>query len=306
MTPQVVSQSISNAGAVQVRSALSWPAGFGGWLKAALLAGLLLALSYNVAVGVAADWWEDPAYSHGFVVLPLALSIAWSRRRNLPAARPDSLGLLLTFAACVLYLAGTLGAEFFVTRLACVLLAAGVVWTFAGRDWLRSFAFPLLLLVTIIPLPVILYNQLSAPLQLLASRLATDLLQLANVPIYREGNIIHMAHMSIGVAEACSGLRSVSALAVLALLAGHFERFGTSLRWLLPLLAIPIAIAVNIFRVAGTALLIEYADPELALGFYHSFSGWLVFVGSCALLWAAARLLGALSRFRQAAKGDIA
>jgi exosortase len=158
-----------------------------------------------------------------------------------------------------------------------VVLLAGLVWTFWGLRRLRTLAFPLVLLMTMVPLPAILYNRLAAPLQLFASEIATNSLQWIGIPVFRDGNIIHLAHTSLGVAEACSGLRSISSLSVLALVLGYLLNPRPLARVVLFFLAIPTAIAVNVLRIVGTALVAEQ-DPQLAEGFYHTFSGWLVFL----------------------------
>jgi exosortase len=141
-----------------------------------------------------------------------------------------------------------------------------------------------------VPLPGIVYNTLAAPLQLFASGVATSLAQSLGVSIYRDGNIIHLANVSLGVAEACSGLNSLSALVVASLLLGFLEDAPVIGRVLLLLISVPLAIAVNVLRVAGTALLADY-DMEFAMGFYHLLSGWLVFVLGFGLLWLIGKLL---------------
>ncbi len=249
------------------------------WVQIGILGGLLAGLYYTVVPAMVAIWWNDPGYSHGLLIPPLALYFAWTRRDDIFAcpAESDARGLSLTAAACLLYLLGKLGAEFFLMRVSMVLLVAGLVWTFWGVRRLRVLGFPLVLLVTMVPLPAVLYNRLAAPLQLFASGVATGALQLIGIPVFQDGNIIHLANASLGVAEACSGLRSISSLSVLALVLGYLlnARFGA--RAALFLLAIPTAIAVNVLRIVGTALVAGH-NLELAEGFYHTFSGWLVFL----------------------------
>src|SRR5262249_39742003 len=154
-------------------------------------------------------------------------------------------------------------------------LLAGLTWTFWGAPRAQSLGFPLVLLATMVPLPAIVYNMVAAPLQLFASQVATSLAQALGVSIYRDGNIIHLANTSLGVAEACSGLHSLSALVVGSLLLGFLEDASITGRILLCLISIPLAVAVNVLRVAGTAVLADYR-LEFAEGFYHAFSGWLV------------------------------
>jgi exosortase len=197
--------------------------------------------------------------------------------------------------ACLLYVLGKLGAEFFLPRLSFVILLAGLIWTFWGYGRLRTLAFPLLLLATMVPLPVLVYNSIAAPLQLFASDVATNLAQLLGVAVYRDGNVIHLAHISLGVEEACSGLNSLSALMVASLLLGFLVCQRIGIRVLLFALSIPLSIAVNVLRVTGTAVIADYRE-EFAMGFYHLFSGWLVFIAGFAILYGIATGLDRLTR----------
>jgi exosortase len=271
---------------------IPWSATF---LQGASVAALILVLYADVVPAMVSVWLDDPGYSHGILIPPLAAYIAWLRRAELLAVRPhaDARGLLLTALACLLYIVGRLGAEFFLTRLSLVVLASGLIWTFWGLGRLRKLAFPLFLLVTMIPLPAIIYNRLAAPLQLFASAVSTASLQAAGVTVFRDGNIIHLAQNTLGIAEACSGLRSLLSLTVLGLVMGYVWCATAGARASVLLLAIPTAIAVNVLRIVGTAVVSE-RDPELAEGFYHLFSGWLVFLAGFALLFAIARILAAI------------
>lgn len=265
------------------------------WIKIGLVAALMWVLFGTVLIDMARDWWNEPAWSQGMLLPPLALYISWiNRSQTLTyAAISDRRGLVWIAIACGSFLLGKLASEFFMMRVAFVILLAGLVWTFWGLPRLRTLAFPFLLLATMIPLPVMVYNSLAAPLQLLASDLATRIAQGFGVSVFRDGNIIQLAGVSLGVAEACSGLNSLSALIVGSLLLGYLLCSRTASRVVLFAAAIPLAIGVNILRVAGTALLADY-NQEFALGFYHAFSGWLVFVAGFGLLYLFARILHAL------------
>jgi len=250
---------------------------------------------------MARDWWIYPSLSHGLLIPPLAIYVAWVRRDltlSLPAT-PDSRGLVLTVLAFLMYLGGKMGAEFFLPRISLVILLAGLTWTFWGVGRLRTMSFPFLLMATMVPLPALVYKSLTGPLQLFASRTATVLVQFLGVTVYREGNIIHLSNISLGVEEACSGLNSLSALMIASLLLGFLICSRLPARLALFLLSLPLAIAVNVLRVAGTAVLADIHE-EFAMGFYHSFSGWLVFVLSFALLFGLAKGLNWFTAMRQA------
>lgn len=263
---------------------LSWT----GIALAVIMIGVLYA---SVLPDLAADWWNEPAASYGMLIPPIAAWIAWLRRDVIIAipARIDLRGLWLTAAGCVFLLLGKLAAEFFLARISFVILLAGITWTFWGLNRFRQVLFPFVLLATMVPLPALVYNAVAAPLQLFASNLATTIAQALGVSVFRDGNIIHLANTSLGVEEACSGLQSLSAMIVASLLLGFIEDLPTMPRVLLFLLSVPLAIAINVLRVTGTALIADYR-LEFALGFYHLFSGWLIFLGGFGILWLAARL----------------
>jgi exosortase len=258
------------------------------WLKVGLVVIVLALLYFRVLGELATAWWTDDAASHGMLIPPLALYVAWLRRDRILAETPapTARGLWVIAFGCVTFLAGQLGAEFFLSRLSFVIVLTGLIWTFWGLGRLKQLCFPLLLLVTMIPLPALVWNALASPLQLFASDVATNLAQVLGVAVYRDGNVIHLAQISLGVAEACSGLHSLSALMIAALLLGFLQSSSILIRIVLFAASIPLAIAVNILRVTGTALLADYCQ-DIAFGFYHSFrAGWFFWSGSeCCGFW---------------------
>jgi len=280
-------RALASKSILQVTNFDPWDA-----LVAFCVVGLSTVLFAAVAVDLASEWWTVDSASYGMLIPPTALYIAYLRRHitlGVPA-KSDLRGLWLLALGCVVLVLGKLAAEFFLTRISLVVVLAGLTWTFWGLERLKTLAFPFVLLLTMVPLPTLVYNALAAPLQLFASRIATDLAQAMGVSAFRDGNVIQLANTSLGVEEACSGLHSLSALMVASLLLGHLENGTVPKRILLFLLSIPFAIAVNVLRVTGTALLADY-KVELAMGFYHSFSGWLVFVAGFGVLWFAGKLL---------------
>jgi exosortase len=247
--------------------------------KIALISILVALLYAEVLVDLAHDWWTVESLSYGLLVPPMALYVAWIRRRvTLQApAMPDNRGLWFIGGACLTYMIGKLGAEFFFPRMSFVMLLAGFVWTYWGITRFRTLFFPLILLATMVPLPVIVYNAAAAPLQLFASDVATNTAQALGISVYRDGNIIQLANLSLGVEEACSGLNSLSTLIVGSILLGFLRLTRPATRIALFALSIPLAIGVNVVRVTGTAVIADHYR-EIAEGFYHAFSGWLVFV----------------------------
>ena len=236
-------------------------------------------LFYDVIAKLVQDWATDDNYSHGFLIVPISLYLAWERRDRLlrtPLA-PSSLGLIVLVGGIVLLVAGVLGAELFVTRIALLAVLTGGILYIFGWVHLRLLAFPLALLLLMIPIPAIIFNQVAFPLQLLASRFAAGVLSLWGIPVLREGNVIMLAHTTLEVAEACSGIRSLMSLVTLGILLGYFTESRSWVRWVLGLVTIPTAILANGLRVAGTGILAHYWGAEVAEGFFHTFSGWLIF-----------------------------
>jgi exosortase len=232
------------------------------------------------------QWVHDPNYSHGFFVPAFSLYVLWQERGRLRALplRPSWSGLpILAFGAFVLT-AGVLGAELFLSRGSFLIAIAGLVVLMYGWNHLRATAFPWLFLLLMIPIPNILFNQITFPLQLLASKAAAVTLPLMGVPVLREGNVIQLPVMALEVAEACSGIRSLMSLTTLAVIYGYLMETRLWARVLLAVASIPIAVIANSLRIIGTGLLVQYWDPEKAEGFFHAFSGWLIFVVSLSLL----------------------
>jgi exosortase len=263
----------------------------------ALLASAFVLLYHHVLAKLAHDWATDDNYSHGFLVVPIAMYLIWERRAALKdtAMRPSNLGLLLAAASLGVLSAGVLGSELFLTRLSIVGVLAGFVLFVAGPRHLKIVLFPLGMLLLAIPIPALIFNQIAFPLQLLASQFGAAVLATANVPVLREGNLMVLANTTLEVAEACSGMRSLMSLLTLGILIGYFTDRRTWVRVSIALVTIPIAIFANGVRVAGTGIAAHYLGPQAAEGFLHLFSGWLVFVVALTLVFAARQLITALA-----------
>jgi exosortase len=233
------------------------------------------------------DWAHDDNYSHGFLIPPLAGYFIWERRDRLARAvlRPSVWGIGVVVASLGVLVAGLLGAEYFLSRVSLIGVMAGSVLFLAGWQHLRIVAFPLAFLLLMIPLPAIVFNQIAFPLQIFASRFGTEVLQACAVPVLREGNVIVLASTKLEVAEACSGIRSLISLLTLGILFGYFTDRRVSVRTVIALSTIPIAIIANGLRVAGTGLAAHFYGPEAAEGFFHTFSGWLVFLVAFVMLF---------------------
>jgi exosortase len=274
-------------------SASSWL----DWLPYVTIGILLVVLYYRVAVKLVYDWYTIPDYSHGFLVPLFVAFLIWDKRKVLvttPVKQTWSGIVLVVFSIMVLVL-GVYGVELFTARISFVMLMTGLIATFFGWAMVRELLFPLLVLILAIPFPAILFNRITFPLQLLASRIASDILPLLGVPTLHEGNVIELPVMKLEVAEACSGIRSLMSLFTLAVFYGYFLERSTRRRVILALASIPIAVTANVARIVGTGLCVQYWDPEKALGFFHEFSGWVMFVVSLVCLYLVHRAMRLIS-----------
>ena len=253
--------------------------------EAAALAVLLAAvvwLYWDIAAGLVRQWSDDGDYSHGFFVVPLAAFFAWERRDALRTAtrRPSLQGLLLLAASLTCYVAGEFGSELFLTRVSLIGVVAGLVLFIAGLEHARILAFPLLFLLLMVPLPEILFTRITLPLQTIASRLGEVAIAAGGIPVLREGNVLYLPGRALEVAEACSGIRSLITLLMLAIVLGYFTEPRLRVRVAIVVAAVPIAVLANAIRVAGTGLMSYWVSPAAAEGFFHSFSGWIVFIAA--------------------------
>src|SRR5438270_6297283 len=245
------------------------------------VAGCMLVLFAPVLMRLVAQWWSDPDYSHGFFVPFFSAYLIWRRRGSLAKlnVKPTWWGMLLVLGSVGLLFLGSLGAELFLTRVGLVGTIAGVVLFFYGFATLRALLFPLGFLFLMIPLPAIIYNEITFPLQLLASRLAAGSLQQLHLfPILREGNLLILPNYTLEVVEACSGIRSLMSLMALILAYGYLAENSRWIRLLLALLVFPIAVLGNALRVMVTAALTYKYGPEVGEGALHPFYGIGVFL----------------------------
>ncbi len=260
----------------------------------ALVAGVVLFARPAALLG--RDWWNDPEAGHGLLLAPLALWLAW--RRGLAPDRAPSplLGAAILLGAVALRYLGGLAAELFTMRFSIVLALAGATVFAWGVGQLRQWWLPMALLALSVPIPTIVTNALALPLQFKASSMGAALLDWRHVPVQLAGNVINLPGRRLFVTEACSGLRSLTALLSLGVLIGGLWLQSVPSRVLLVALAIPVAIAVNAVRVFMTGFLVYFADPKLGEGFMHLTEGWLLFVVAFVILGGAAWVASTLER----------
>lgn len=266
------------------------------WLLGAIV---LLALLYAKSFAkLWSDWSTDENYSHGYLV-PVAFAwMIWMDRKQLANIQiaPRLWGLVIVGLGVLQMVVGKLGAENFVTNSSLLVVLAGVTIYLFGMGVFRRMLFPILWLVFMIPLPAIIYYALTFKLQVLASSLSSAMLDLAKIPNVREGNVIYLPNFTVGVVEACSGIRSLISLLAFAAFFGYVSPMNRWARMVLLLSAVPIAIFVNALRIGGTGCVGNYASPKYAEGFYHTFSGWLLFLGCLGAVALVSHLLTRLTR----------
>ena len=262
-----------------------------------LLLTLLTVLYGHIGLRLVNDWYTLPDFSHGFLIPFFAAYLLWHQRVVLLSvpSRPSWNGLWLFIGGLLLLLVGVFGADLFLSRVSFILLAIGITWTLCGLAVVKQIRFVFLVLLLGIPLPTLVMNQITFPLQILSSQSASILLPMAGVPVFREGNVIQLASIQLEVAEACSGIRSLLSLFTLSVIYGYFLENSTWKRVTLALASIPIAVAANAVRIFGTGICVQYWNPDKALGFFHEFSGWLMFLVSLTCLYGVHRLLTFLS-----------
>lgn len=294
------------------------------FFKPLAIAAALAFLYFGVFLKLGNDWWHDENYSHGLLIPFVIGFILWQERNRFAKFEAKSVAVWVGasgIAASVLALwAGTAGAELFVQRLSLVLMLASIVIYFFGFRMLRLVAVPLMLLMLAIPIPQIIFNRVAFPLQLFASRCAVTAMSFFGIPVLRQGNVIELMPLGatqpkkLAVVEACSGIRSLMTLMTLAVVYAYFtwpkagssnddnngrgpKIYGLVRFVILVLAAVPIAILTNALRVSGTGVLAHYYGTGIADGFFHSFSGWVVYVVAAALLFATGWALDRLTRF---------
>ena len=290
---------------------------------AAVLALAIAWLYAGTMEGLGREWLSSPDASYGLVLAGVALLLLWQRRGQIAAAARSSTGSRfpaagfgVLLAGLLLYLMGQLGADVFITRVSLVIVIAGALWSVAGGSAARMAAAPLVFLLLAVPLPALVVNTITLPLQLTASRIAEATLVASGIPVFRDGNVLELPSASLEVAQACSGLRSlVSLTAIAGLLAwaatartptrgSKLSLFGRGAA--IVAIAIPIAILMNGLRIAAVGILCEVWDPRVTSGGWHTFTGWITFVASIVVLMEVQRALAPRPAAPDAVEGAMA
>ncbi len=247
------------------------------------------------------DWSVDPNFSHGFLIPPIALYMVWVNKHRLAklTPKPSNQGLVVIVLGMLIHLAGHAGAELFLMRFSMIVTLAGIIIFLLGWQFLKAMAIPLVYLIMMIPIPGILWNKIAFPLQLFAAKLSGELIQIIQIPVFREGNILHLSNTSLEVVDACSGLRSLTSLIALTSIFAYLAPFTILKKWILFLSAVPIAVVVNVIRLTITAAMAYHISPDTAHGFLHDMSGLIIFGGALALVYLVFNIEMAIERHQK-------
>lgn len=268
-----------------------------GMEPATLAAHALTAIAYVLlfakpATVLADAWWNDPNNGHGLLLFPLSLWFAWKSGVS-PKAHPQRiLGGLMIVGAVVARYAADLAAELFVMNCSSLLALGGIVVWYGGIRQLLHWWLPFMLILLSIPIPEVILNTVALPLQFTASRIGASLLEWRQIPVRLTGNVILIPGQQLFVAEACSGLRSLTALISLGVLLGAMFLDKWPTRLLLVALTIPIAIMINGFRIFLTGFLVLFISPEMGEGFMHTSEGMAMFGAAFVLTGVVTWMLG--------------
>ncbi|MCP4745146.1 MAG: VPLPA-CTERM-specific exosortase XrtD [Desulfobacteraceae bacterium] len=268
------------------------------WMPVMLIAAALI-YSYRATIdGLVHQWLNNDDYSHGMLIVPICIYLAWQRHDQL-AQTPrytDWRGLPLLVFSVVTFVLGELGAEVFTTRISLILCFIASLWLLYGFEVIRVLTFPLAFLFMMLPLPGLIYRNITFPLQLISSKWSVKFLQLCGMMAYAEGNIIDLGYAQFQVVEACSGLRFILALFTLGIFFAFWTPKPLWKRVILVAATVPIAMIANIMRIAGTGLLAKFWGETAAQGFFHSFSGWGIFMISFIFFFGLNVFLGLFSK----------
>ena len=253
-------------------------------------------LYWKTLYGMVMDWYVDENYSHGFLIPLISGYLLWQRKdviKNVTLS-PSNTGLPIVLMGLAVYLVGNVAGESFTMRISMLVVLMGTILFGYGITFFKTVSFPFFYLIFMIPLPYIFYDSIAFPLKLLVSKYSVGFLKIIGIPVLREGNVIQLVNTTLEVADACSGIRSIISLLALSMALAYFTQRGWIKKWILVVLAIPIAIFANSIRVIGTGILADRYGAGVAEGFFHEFAGLVIFGVAMVMLIFSAFILGRL------------
>ena len=268
------------------------------WFPLGIVLLALIFLYFPFLVKLVEDWGTNDDYSHGYFIPFLTLYFIYCMRDELKkiAIKPCNLGLLVILAGLGQLVVGKIGSEFFLQRTSLLVVLLGIALFLLGWQYFKMLFLPLAYLIFMIPLPAIIWNKIAFPMQLFSSYLTEQVVSSLGIPIYREGNVMHLAQTTLEVVAACSGLRSLVTMFALSGALALLSTLSAKKKVILFFAAAPIAIFANIVRLTATALMATEIGAAAAQGFLHEFSGIVVFVLGMGLLIAVNWLLGKIQK----------
>ena len=263
------------------------------YLQAGIFFTAFVAIYYPFIAPMVEDWATNDNYSHGYFIPFISLYLVYEMRNELRAlkAPASNWGLPIMLLGLVQLIIGKAGSEFFVQRTSMIVVLFGASLFLLGRQHTKKTWFPITYLIFMVPLPAIIWNRIAFPMQLFASAVTERAIQLMGIPIFREGNILHLVETTLEVVDACSGLRSLFTMFALSAVLAFITKCSNIKKITLFLSAAPIAILINVIRLCLTAALASRYGEQVAHGFLHDFSGWLIFLMGLAMLLGVKTLL---------------
>jgi len=250
---------------------------------------------YPVYSGLMEAWFgmSNGDNSYGILVPFISLYLIWKKKEDLQHASSSSsaLGLIILIASLLLYVVSFAGDVVFLQRLMMVISLIGLILYVYGKEIFQILRFPLVFLLFMVPIPESVVSMVSFPLQTYATIISTKIIQLCGIPVYREGHMLYFTKTQLEVAEACSGIRSISALLMLSVIFMHQCENSRTRKTIIILSSVVIAFIANIFRVSGTGILAHFFGAGVARGFLHEFSGMSVFAVGFAMMFVEYKLL---------------
>lgn len=262
-------------------------------LSILIFLGALALLYMEPVVSMVGEWYTDENYSHGFLIPLISGYLLWQRKDELAKARvsPANTGVLIAALGLAMFLVGNIAGENFTMRSSLLVVVAGAIIFAYGYGFFGAMLFPYMYLFFMLPLPFILYDAVAFPLKLMVTKYSVIALKLIGIPVLQEGNIIELTNITLEVADACSGIRSIVSLLALSTAFAFFTQSRFHKRFILVALAIPIAIIANSIRVIGTGILASRYGSVAAEGFFHEFAGLVIFGIAIVMLVVAAVIL---------------
>jgi exosortase D (VPLPA-CTERM-specific) len=246
----------------------------------------LAAVMYQSTTAYLLKKWGMDDFTYSYFIPLVSAYLIWEKRQELadmPSCRTWT-GLLPALLGILFFWMGELGGEYTIMFMSLWLLTVGALWSYLGWPKLRVIAFPVSLLLAMIPPPDSLYGNLTLRLKLVSSQVGVQMLQMCGLSAYREGNVIDVGFTKLQVVDACSGLRYFFPLLVLGILLAYFFKGPLWKKLVIVISAIPVSIVTNSIRIASVGILYQFMGPAAAEGFFHDFSGWLIFMLSLGIL----------------------